>query len=279
MTVLKNLKDWLTLEEASIYLSAEFSEAISVSDIIRLALDDRLQLSLRCVDSLPVKMVLGTFVDRLVNNAIGPTENQEGVTLARRDSIVLYALQRPDISESDKLGSLSRLQRGVVAPVVTRSVETILNNILAATIGGGISSVTNRGGILLRQNGGHYIQIRECADFHKRYVRPAEPLLESLPADTLPECASFVIKSEDLANFIGEARPNTKESRPLSTTERNTLLTVIAALCDYSDVHHQERGAATQIAKMTEEIGAPVTDDTIRKLLTKIPDALESRKK
>jgi len=65
----------------------------------------------------------------------------------------------------------------------------------------------------------------------------------------------------------------------LTTTERNTLLTIIAALCDYSAIKHQERGAAGLIAKMAEEIGAPVTDDTIRKTLAKIPDALEARMK
>lgn len=67
--------------------------------------------------------------------------------------------------------------------------------------------------------------------------------------------------------------------KPMTTNERNTLLTIIAGLCDYSDIKHQERGAATQIANMTEEIGAPVTDDTIRNVLAKIPDALVSRKK
>jgi hypothetical protein len=67
--------------------------------------------------------------------------------------------------------------------------------------------------------------------------------------------------------------------KAMTTTERNTLLTIIAGLCDYSDIKYQERGAAGQIAKMTEEVGAPVTDDTIRKVLKKIPDALESRMK
>ena len=67
--------------------------------------------------------------------------------------------------------------------------------------------------------------------------------------------------------------------KPLTTTERNTLLTIIAALCDYSDIKYQERGAAKQIVSMTQEIGAPVSDDTIRSVLTRIPDAVESRKK
>ena len=67
--------------------------------------------------------------------------------------------------------------------------------------------------------------------------------------------------------------------KPLSTTERNTLLTIIAALCDALDIDPQKRGFSGDVAKMTERIGAAVTDDTIRKILNKIPAALEARTK
>lgn len=69
------------------------------------------------------------------------------------------------------------------------------------------------------------------------------------------------------------------DEKPLTPTERNTLLTIIAALCDYSAIDTNARGTAQQIANLSQEIGAPITDDTIRKILAKIPDALERRKK
>lgn len=67
--------------------------------------------------------------------------------------------------------------------------------------------------------------------------------------------------------------------KPLKTTERDTLLTIIAALCNYSAIKHDVRGAANQIAKLTEELGAMVSEDTVRRALGKIPAALESRMK
>lgn len=70
-----------------------------------------------------------------------------------------------------------------------------------------------------------------------------------------------------------------KRDNPLKTTERNTLLTIIAALCDYSAINHQERGASVNIAKLTEEIGAAVSTDTVKRVLDKIPAALDARKK
>lgn len=70
-----------------------------------------------------------------------------------------------------------------------------------------------------------------------------------------------------------------EQEKPLDTTSRNTLLTIIAALCDYSAISLDERGAASNIAKRTEEFGARVSDDTVRRILGLIPDALASRKK
>lgn len=78
--------------------------------------------------------------------------------------------------------------------------------------------------------------------------------------------------------YADSDKPETAE-RPLAPRERRSLLIIIAALCDYSDIKHQERGAASQIARLTEEIGATVTNDTIRKALNQIPDALETRMK
>jgi hypothetical protein len=105
----------------------------------------------------------------------------------------------------------------------------------------------------------------------------------------LPEFAAWAIHvglsiPPELASIarspaIPKLETATAEEKPLLTTERNTLLTIIAALCDYSDIKHEERGAAVQIAKLTEDIGAAITDDTIRKVLKQIPDALETRMK
>jgi len=67
--------------------------------------------------------------------------------------------------------------------------------------------------------------------------------------------------------------------KPLATTERNTLLTIIAALCNYSAIDISARGTATQIAIYTDEIGVSVSDDAIRSVLGKINSALETRKK
>jgi hypothetical protein len=67
------------------------------------------------------------------------------------------------------------------------------------------------------------------------------------------------------------------EDKRLNTMERNSLLIIIAALCDQSDIKLDKGGAATQIAKFTEDIGAPVSDDTVRRFLKLIPQAIQNR--
>jgi hypothetical protein len=62
-------------------------------------------------------------------------------------------------------------------------------------------------------------------------------------------------------------------------SEKNSLLTIIAGLCEYSAIKPHERGSASQIAKLTEEIGAAISDDTVRRWLREIPGALAARRK
>jgi hypothetical protein len=111
---------------------------------------------------------------------------------------------------------------------------------------------------------------------------PCFSIWHSLPVplsmDRIKNDAVFLL--EEVARYEAEHGTEVgaaKAEATLSARERNSLLTIIAALCDYSDMDIRARGAAGQIVKMTEELGAPVTDDTIRKVLKQIPDALETR--
>ena len=112
----------------------------------------------------------------------------------------------------------------------------------------------------------------------KQRTRPAKE--NYYPAGGLPRDAVIVVRTEALRAFEQSVSgaPNGPE-KTIAANERNSLLTIIAALCEYSAIKPQERGAASQIAKLTEEIGAAVSDDTVRRALARIPDALESRMK
>jgi FtsZ-binding cell division protein ZapB len=90
--------------------------------------------------------------------------------------------------------------------------------------------------------------------------------------------ALLVNAHEERDRLHGENKSlQAKTDKFLTQTERNSLLVIIAALCDYSAIMYEERGAAQRIMKMTDEIGAHLDDQTIRTALEKIPNAVESR--
>jgi hypothetical protein len=100
------------------------------------------------------------------------------------------------------------------------------------------------------------------------------------PAGGLPEDGVLVVRTEALQCFEQSINDSQQSlDKPLLTTERNTLLTIIAALCDHTRINYKERGTAAQIARMTQKIGAPVSDDAIREALKKISNTLESSMK
>ena len=73
---------------------------------------------------------------------------------------------------------------------------------------------------------------------------------------------------------------NVASENPLSGRERNTLLTIIAALAKAAKINFNEAGkAALSIEGLTAELGARVSKRAIEEHLKKIPDALETRMK
>jgi hypothetical protein len=87
-----------------------------------------------------------------------------------------------------------------------------------------------------------------------------------------------VVQNTELRKIIRMPEP-AKADRPISTRARRTMLTIIAALCQRAEIDYQKIGAARHIKEATEELGAPVDDETIRKLLNEIEDAVERRMK
>ncbi|OSZ75917.1 hypothetical protein CAP37_11295 [Hydrogenophaga sp. IBVHS1] len=71
-----------------------------------------------------------------------------------------------------------------------------------------------------------------------------------------------------------------RAEKPLLTRERDTLLTIIAALAQEANIKISTPSkAAVVIEDLTVRMGAPVSKRAIEEHLKKIPDALGSRAK
>lgn len=125
--------------------------------------------------------------------------------------------------------------------------------------------------------------LKKHAEDRKQFLekRKETPVNEHYyPACGLPEDAVLVVRRESIQDFEQLVSDDQQAlNKPLSGTERNSLLTIIAAICHKAGLNPQDRGASTKIANLTETIGAPVSDDTVRRLLAKLPEALASRTK
>jgi len=115
-----------------------------------------------------------------------------------------------------------------------------------------------------------YLKIRSLSNNEDNYY----------PAAGLPHDSVLVVRTKAIMDFIQSLDESPKEqSKPLTSKERNSLLVLIAALCKDAGIDYNQRGIATSLEKMTEILGAPVTDDTIRNILKQIDDAVSLRSK
>ena len=81
------------------------------------------------------------------------------------------------------------------------------------------------------------------------------------------------------AIFSPKSHSEINNQQNLSQKEKNTLLILIAALCKGAKIDPDVRGVTPAIKKLTEQIGAPVGDDTIKKVLGQLQGAIDSRSK
>lgn len=104
-----------------------------------------------------------------------------------------------------------------------------------------------------------------------------------VPMDLDDVYESGVLMADELDRFVASMLPKKNAvglDKPLSTRERDTLLTIIAALAKLAKIDTSQPGkAALAIEGMTDELGAHVSKRAIEDHLKKIPDALEIRMK
>lgn len=317
MKKLFKLKKWVTVPEAARHLAIVFGEEVVESDVLRLALDGHLTLSVNFVNHAKAKR--GTVIPLSKAPTMpGPVKDGEPPFL------IVLALRLNEHEFLDLEEKIVTLDGVYDLPLIGSERLDVEQEYQQLTDGPDVT-LQCLDGTFVRGQDGQLCQLQESTEKNE-YIRgskahrqmieeqialegiepsKAKELLDQHNEERvkylakrtaransgkgvqnyyavrhLPNDSVLVVRTEALRKFeesINEI-PAPAE-KPLTTTERNTLLTIIAALCDYSSINPKERGAAAQIAKMTDEIGATVTDDTVRTALSKIPGALESRMK
>lgn len=95
------------------------------------------------------------------------------------------------------------------------------------------------------------------------------------PAGGLPKDGVYVVRTAAIVDFLNQINETPKQERPLSTKERNSMLTLIAALCREANFDVRQRGIASSLAACTEKTGKPISDDTIRGIIKQVKDLFQ----
>jgi hypothetical protein len=299
---LLKLKAWLTLDDAAGHLSLMFGEAVSKADVLRLALDGRLTLSVNFING--AKARCGPMIE---SDQVQWTElpGPKGGTVRIPDGVML------------KDGSAIRLENEVVSlrgiydlPMLGNERLDVEHLYQQLTDG---PEVTLQGldGPFVVAGDGLYCQVLESLDdnefqagsaargreleariereelskeeaavlrrehkaereqFKKR--RAERPASEGYyPAGGLPQDAVFVVRTDALAELLAAASEPEHAKKDIGTRERDTLLKLLIgmAVAGYKYSPNESRShTPVEIASDLQGLGISMTDDTVRKWL------------
>ena len=247
------LRAWLTLKEAADYLSSKTGLDVDESNILRLALDGKLQLSLNFLKPIEAiqyregaeleehRTQIEGIWDLLVQGPVRlELENRYRATCGL-PHVELDPREKPFGTE----GAFVTGEEGVVYQLLP------FLNLLSGL--GRNPSVLPVGSLL--------------------GVRPhaLDAVVASLASPSLGPEEQQPSKPDDATDTL---------DKPLMTRERATLLTIIAALARAADIDILKASkAGDTIEALTVELGARVSARAIEDHLKRIPDALERRGK
>ena len=247
MSKLFKLKQWLTISDTAKHLSLVFDEEVTEADVLQLGLDGHLPLSVRLVNHV---VAYGTVpLDEVPAHGEGVFLTYKNQVLTLQDSsTTLTGVYDLPLLGTERFDVESRYQ-----------------------------TLTNGPPVDLTCVEGTFVMGPDGTLFQLQWVGATG---DHHPAGGLPDDAAFVVRTDALRSFEESvAGPQRGVDRPLTTRERGTHLTIMAALCQEAKIKRDAHGAATRIAAATERLGAPVSPDTISKFLAEIDEVLESRRK
>ena len=284
MSKLFKLKKWLTVPDAAKHLAIVFGEEVTEADVLRFGIDGHLKLSVHLVNGAYVRPCFPVKIEEIEWDEMSLLDGKQIIKIPKggriwQDHQGCFQVKR-HVSALD--GDVWDL------PMNGGERVDVEYKYQQLTDGPEITTITLEGVLVASTNGDlHEIQSYfgsnenfKKSDLKKPFFHPDN----FHPAGALPDDSVFVVRIAALTEFIQSVNEeSTNAEKPLATTERNTLLTIIAALAKAAKVpvddYRKPGKAAGYIEGLTDELGAHVSKRAIEEHLKKIPDALGTRMK
>jgi hypothetical protein len=278
MKKLLNLKQWLTVADAARHLSILFGEEVTEADVLRLALDERLMLSVHFVNHASGR-----------RGSVVPLQDAKW----RRTKKIsgdgwFYSIDGLDVGQERVIEwdpGITELE-GIWDLTMLGSERLDVEHRYQALTGGPAVNLVFLDGPIVSRDDGTYCQIREHVS-ESEFVGPKNfselpnNPRNYYPAAGLPADSVLVVRTSSLHELESRlSQPDQKAEKPLEQRERDTLLVIVAALAELAEIDVKKPAAAgTTIESQTALLGAEVSSRTIQNHLKRIPEALERRTK
>ena len=304
MSKLFKLKKWLTLDEAAEHLASVLHEKVSIQDVLRLALDRHIVLSINLVNGASAckgrRIPIAKSPLRVAHAILTPSSNGAppwGMIEGYPSDDSPEAQWRWCAENQDRFssGELIAFPAGSTytsefSYLFDKEVSTIRGLWDLPMIGGEILDVVHLlqqfidgpdvtgtyldGAFLVHSDGETFAHLMEhfseneyVKDGQDREKYPWGDPRSYYPAAGLPNEEQLVVRTEKLADFLLSLQDDSNAGeKPLDERERGSLLRIIRALDAMANL--PTRGAATSIETQLQQLGfSKPSEATIRKLI------------
>lgn len=281
MSKLFKLKEWLTISDAAKHISSAINEPVLEADILQLALDKHLKLSVHLVNGAYARKctvvdIFDVEYDEVPTlDGLGTINIPKNGRLFTKDGEILQ-VQKDVIELSAGVWNLPLCGGERVDVEYQFQQLTDQINVTAVSLDGVF--VCTRDGEL-RELQAHYND-NEFID-KSTLKKPFNNNENFHPAGGLPEDSIFVVRTTAIVEFLKsiENAPEQTE-KPLGNRERDTLLTIIAVLCKDARLDYSKSAkTAGSIQRSADDMNISIGETTIEGHLKKIPNALATRMK
>lgn len=278
MSKLFKLKKWLTVAEAAEHLALAFGEKVTESDVLRFALDGDLTLSVHLVNGAFGRPCFQVNIEAIEWNEVLSLDGKTTLKLPKggrvwQDEMGIFQVQK----------NITKLDEDVFNLPMTGGERVDVEYRYQLLTGGPERTAVSLDGVLIASNDGQLFEVQTMYE-NKNPDSWKTPFLHPdkfHPAGALPEDCVFVVRTDALTKFIQSLNDDSKaDEKPLGTTERNTLLSIIAVLCKEAKIPYGKPAKAAGLIQSTAAtMGVSIGETTIEGHLKKIPDALATRMK
>jgi len=256
MSKLFKLKAWLSVADAAHYLTIAFCEEVTEADVLRFALDGHLQLSVNFVRNARARLGCIRLKNEISKNEFeigfyfgsNSTDNKHLFFLySDKQIITINGIWDLPMIGGERLDVEHAYQTLTGGPHVKHGM---MDKCFIGDLQGHMYSLQ------AFDNNKYQLGVAASVDDSDYY-----------PAIKLPQDSVLVVRTAALRDFERKLieTPKQDSEKPLTTTERNTLLTIICVMAKdgYGNDLSKPYPLAKEILKAGELLGIKISDDTI----------------